>query len=174
MKEEMMHIVKKDRKKLLLLSALAVVAVFLLILGGGVSTSTNESEVSDASVATYPIKDDVAELERILGTMTGVGKVKVSIAYEGDVTEYYAYNEERSEVIKEDGTTDISQKKELVLVDGDGAPVVTKREYPAITGVLVTAEGAWDDRVRENVIHAVASYLGIGKNRIEVTAMEVE
>ena len=60
----------------------------------------------------------------------------------------------------------------MVLTDGDKEPVVTAREYPDIRGVLVMAEGAADDRVRERLLDAASSYLSVGKNRIEITVME--
>ena len=172
MNEEMMHIVKKDKKKLLVLGGIAVIAVFLLIVGSELSSSPREiAEESKVSVSDE--HDMENELEQLLCSMAGVGDVAVIISYDGEMTELYAYNEERTEIMQENGTTEIREKKEIVLTDGDGAPVVVTREHPQIKGVLVSAEGASNDEVREDVVNAVASYLNIGKNRIEVTAMEV-
>lgn len=173
MKEEMMHIVKKDKKKLFILGIIAVVAVFLLMIGSEMSSPSREI-TEEAEVVSSDRKEAEIELEKILGSMVGVGNVDVIISYDGEISEQYAYNEERTEVMQEDGTTEIREKKEMVLTDGDGAPVVTSREHPQIDGVLVSAEGASNDKVREDLVNAVASYLDIGKNRIEVTAMEVQ
>ncbi|MBQ2764826.1 MAG: hypothetical protein IJF43_07310, partial [Firmicutes bacterium] len=171
MKEELMHVVNKDKKKLLILSIIALMAVFLLIVGSGISPSDQESE--EVNVELSDMSDAETELEQLLGSMVGVGNVDVIISYDGEVTEQYAYNEERTEVMKEDGSTEIREKREMVLTDGDGAPVVAAKEHPSVKGVLVSAEGASDDTVREALVNAVASYLDIGVNRICITAMEV-
>lgn len=173
MKEEMMHIVKKDKRKLFFLAAIAVFAVFLLILGSEMTSSPQDAD-EDATVVLNDINDEEMKLEKLLGSMAGVGKVDVIISYDGEPSEQYAYNEDYTEVIQEDGTREIRKKKEMVLVDGNGAPVVTSREHPRIVGVLISAEGALNATVRKNMVDAVASYLDIGKNRIEVMAMEVQ
>lgn len=174
-KENLMHIVKNDKKKLLVLAALAVVAVLLMVIGGrGGGSSVEEESVS-------PVSDDFSsrdpltvsdDLERLLSKMEGAGNVAVLISWDGDIKETYAYDEETSESHKDDGTVESSEKRQMVLTDGNKEPVVTAREYPEVRGVLVMAEGAGDDRVKERLLSAVASYLSIGKNRIEITVME--
>jgi len=171
-KEELMHVVNKDKKKLLILSIIALIAVFLLIVGSGIFPSDQESEETDVELT--DMSDAETELEQLLGSMVGVGNVDVIISYDGEVTEQYAYNEERTEVMKEDGSTEIREKREMVLTDENGAPVVAAKEHPSIKGVLVSAEGASDDTVRESLVNAVASYLDVGVNRICITAMEVQ
>ena len=47
MKENLMHIVKKDKKKLLLLSVLAVAAVLLMVIGGRSGASSEEKTVAE-------------------------------------------------------------------------------------------------------------------------------
>lgn len=173
MKDEMMHIAKKDKKKLWLLGALALISVFLLIFGNALSEEpTAASGESTVSSGSEELPDAEEELERLLSSMDGVGKVDVIISYEGEIRQLYAYNEERSQSEKEDGSSEVTEKKEMVLLDGDGAPVVTERIYPPIGGVVVAAEGASSDKVREQLLNAVSSYLHIGKNRIEIAAME--
>ena len=174
MKENLMHIVKKDKKKLLLLSVLAVAAVLLMVIGGRNGGSSEEKTVAenpsaDASSDPLSAADD---LEEVLSKMEGAGKVEVLIFWDGDIETAYAYDEETNESRKEDGSTESGRKRQMVLTDGDKEPVVTAREYPDIRGVLVMAEGAADDRVRERLLDAASSYLSVGKNRIEITVME--
>ncbi|MGM9567737.1 MAG: hypothetical protein ACI3W6_06130 [Clostridia bacterium] len=175
MKENLMHIVKKDKKKLMLLIILTVAAVLLMVIGGGAGKSSVEKEnvsaVSSDSSSRDPL-DISGDLEQLLSRMEGAGEVKVLISWEGDVEETYAYDEETGETRKEDGTVESNQKRQMVLTDGDKEPVVTSRSYPEVRGVLVMAEGAGDDRVKERLLSAVASYLAIGKNRVEITVME--
>lgn len=179
MKSEMMHIVKKDKKKLVILGALALVAIALMLIGdnlGGktANTATNNDETTVTGSAGDYFTETQTALATALSEIAGVGKVEVLIRWDGDVSQNYAYNEETSSKTGDDGTTEQSTKKEMVLLDGDSAPVVAEKIYPQITGVLVVAEGADQDKIRYELQTAVASYLGIGANRIEITAMEVE
>ena len=81
MKENLMHIVKKDKKKLLILSVLAVAAVLLMVIGGrsgGSSEKTEVAEVSAADASSDPLSA-ADDLERVLSKMDGAGKVEVLI-----------------------------------------------------------------------------------------------
>lgn len=176
MKAEMMHIVKKDRKKLLILAALAIVAAVLMIIGDGVAKGENNTETEEDGTVSAQTDDyfaaTEAELSEALSRMEGVGAVEVLISWDGDVSEKYAYNEETTEKSDSDGGTEKSTKSELVLTDGDTAPVTEEKIYPEITGVLVVAEGAENEEIRRALLTAVSSYLSLGANRIEITAME--
>ena len=174
MKEELMNIVKKDRKKLFFLLLLAAAAIFLMVIGSG----KNSDEPSDASIgAEYSeiaIKDDIEEeLELLLSSVDGAGSVDVVIYWDGTGTDHFAYNEEVKESLSEDGSSDRTEHREMVLLDGDGAPVLISHENAVINGVLIVAEGAADDRVRCSLSDAVSSCLGIGEHRIEVKPKEV-
>ncbi|HMM05871.1 MAG TPA: hypothetical protein PKD52_04280 [Clostridiales bacterium] len=176
MKTEMMHIVKKDKKKLLILGILAIVAAVLMIIGDGVAEGKKSTAATNESAAS-PQGDDYfaateAELAEALSKIEGVGAVQVLIKWDGDISEKYAYNEERTEKTDNDGVTEKSSKNELVLIDGNAAPVTEEKIYPEITGVLVVAEGAGNENIRRALLTAVSAYLSVGTNRIEITAME--
>lgn len=176
MKAEMMHIVKKDKKKLLILAVLAIAAAVLMIIGDGIADGKKSTAANNESAAS-PQGDDYfaateAELAETLSKMEGVGAVQVLINWDGDISEKYAYNEENTEKTDGEGITEKSSKNELVLIDGDAAPVTEEKIYPEITGVLVVAEGAGNENIRRALLTAVSAYLSIGTNRIEITAME--
>lgn len=60
----------------------------------------------------------------------------------------------------------------MVLLNGDSSLIVIGETLPYIIGVIVVAEGAYHANVRESLTKVVSFYLGIGANRIEITAME--
>jgi stage III sporulation protein AG len=176
MKAEMMNIVKKDKKKLLILAILAVTAVVLMIIGDGVAEG-KKSVAVDNNTSVSSVGEDYfaateADLSEALSQMDGVGEVKVLISWDGDISEDFAYNEESTEKTDGDGVTEKSTKNELVLTDGDSAPVTEEKIYPEITGVLVVAQGAENEEIRRTLLLAVSAYLSVGTNRIEITAME--
>ncbi len=98
--------------------------------------------------------------------------MEVLINWDGDISEKYAYNEESTEKTDHEGVTEKSSKNELVLLDGNAAPVTEEKIYPEITGVLVVAAGADNENIRRALLTAVSAYLSVGTNRIEITAME--
>ena len=97
----------------------------------------------------------------------------VEIYRDSDGFRTYAYNEEIRKTSGENGSEETNTRRELVLVDDDHAPVLISEEKGEIRGVLIVAEGAVDQRVREQLFQAASAYLDIGRNRIEVTAREV-
>lgn len=173
--KEMMHIAKKDRKKLLLLGALALLGIGLLLCSSNMGVKKNgavsESTVNRNDIS--PEEDTAAELGVLLSKIKGAGTVDVEIYRESSGFRTYAYNEEVRETSGENGNGETNTRKELVLIDDDHAPVVISEEKGKIRGVLIVAEGAVDQRVREELFRAASAYLDIGRNRIEVTAGEV-
>ena len=109
----------------------------------------------------------------MLSSVEGAGAVDVVIFWDGTGTDHYAYDSEIKESVSDDGISDYSENRQMVLLDGDGAPVLISHENAEIQGVLIVAEGAVDDRIRKDLADAASSCLGIGKHRIEITAMEV-
>ena len=75
--------------------------------------------------------------------------------------------------MSDDGTSERTEHREMVLLNSDGAPVLISHENGEIQGVLIVSEGAADDRVRKSLTDAASSCLGIGKHYIEVQPMEV-
>ena len=179
MKEELMHIVREDKKKLLFLTFLAVVAVLMMVVGSVWSDDKKETK-TDTDTDPESVKvtasggSTAAELEKALSSVNGVGDVRVVICREDSFTENYAYNEEISEKTGENGVIERSEKRELALTGEEDTPVVTSKKGGEIRGVLVVARGAENASVRKDLIDAVSLCLSVGKNRIEVTAMEEE
>ncbi len=166
---EVFSMAKADRKKMFYLIVLAIIAMILFVLSG----TTGQKEDAD-NEATSETVSASAKSDMILGKIEGVGSVNVAIEWKGDTERDYAYNEETSERKddSESGSEETTTRKEMVLLDGDTSPVVIGEVLPEIVGVIVVAEGAYQADIRESLSEVVSTYLGIGANRIEITAME--
>ena len=121
-------------------------------------------------------------LESILETMQGVGKVKVLINYSETSTTVAMYNETKTESTTEEkdtegGTRNVTQtdtQKEIAYTQesGESAPITEKIIMPTIEGAIITAEGAVNANVKANIISATQAVTGLATHKIQVFKME--
>ena len=108
-----------------------------------------------------------AELTEMLGSIAGVGHVKVLVTLGGSEAYCYAQNGERT--VSGD---QVKSSTSYVTVGGSSRePLLESVSHPEITGVVVACEGGGGNTVREAVYHAVAVACGLPSNRIYVTEL---
>ncbi|MGN0376524.1 MAG: stage III sporulation protein AG [Suilimivivens sp.] len=153
-----------------------------------IGVSKEETYVSEGG--TNLQYNDVAEtyarsleqnLEELLSTMEGAGKVKVMITLQSSgesVVEKDAGSSKVSstEVDSSGGsrnTADVSATEETVYTgsSGTGTPFVKQIIYPQIEGVVVSAEGGGNDTVNKNITEAIQALFGIDVHKIKVIRM---
>ena len=76
----------------------------------------------------------------------------------------------RRQIIDEDGGSEMTLSEILTDIDGVGADDVMIRqgEDNAISGVIITAEGAGDPVIRDNITRAVAAVYNIPASNVVV------
>ena len=130
--------------------------------GGTETTSRRQTETAD-------IRDIQTEMEDILGTMSGVGQVKVMLTVDSDGERQLAQDTELTYSGSAAAPEDYSRRSETVLTDGGGdGTVVTRTLYPTYRGALVVCQGGDRADVRLTVTEAVASLTGLSADRITV------
>lgn len=171
--------ISKDKLLLLLLAGVLLVIVSLPVKGKNTdgtgtgntreavnASDTVENEVPETDTVQDYVRSLETELEQILSKAEGAGKVKVFITLK-DSGEL---------IVEKDTKTGETASEETVIFtkgsDGTLTPYVTKRIYPAISGVLVLAQGASDAGVAAAITEAVSTALGIDINKIKVMKME--
>lgn len=109
------------------------------------------------------------ELERILGSMDGAGKVRVMITFRDD----------GNEVVEKDLTRQKSQseetqyQEETVYDEQQGhSPYISRREVPAVEGVLVVAQGGGNARVKQNILDAVLALFPIDAHKVQIVKLK--
>ena len=148
-----------------------------------INGSYNYSSESAAlnAMAEYASREE-SKLERILGQVEGIGKVKVMITL--------ASSEERMTLQDTDNTEsstdeqdsnggsrqqeEYSLKSENVIISSDGNeyPYVVQVNSPKIEGVAVVAEGAGSGKKDSEIIDAVVALFSIEPHKIKVMKME--
>lgn len=122
-------------------------------------------------------------VEEILSNMEGVGKVQVMISVADTGTEILERDREITasdleETDKAGGSrknTENGQREEVIYsrdAEGNEKPYVVQRKLPEVTGVVVTAEGAGNAKVKENIIGAVGVLFELNEHRIKVIRMK--
>jgi len=142
--------------------------------------TTNENLVTAENVdLNENVEYDLEKrLENILKSMEGVGNVDVLINYSETSSVVAMYNENVTESSTEetDSTGGIrtiletDTQKEIVYSDEDGnsKPVTERIVMPKIEGAIITASGASNAKVKNNIIEAVKAVTGLASHKIQV------
>jgi len=177
---------KKKQIENIVVFIIILIVTVLIINNMWSGEDENEENVIDTSkvlARTDSSQQDNLEnnLEDILETINGVGKVKVLIKYSESSTVVAMYNETISEsTTKENdgdgGTKDVKEtenKKEIVYTDEDGTnkPITEKVVMPVIQGAIITAQGAGNANVKASIVSAVEAVTGLAVHKIQVFEM---
>ena len=177
----------KDKKKQIenIVVFIIILIITVLIINNMWSSGDNESK-QDKTDTTKVLaqtsssqQDDLeSNLEHILETINGVGKVKVLIKYSESSTVVAMYNETISESITKEndgngGSKDVKEsenKKEIVYTDEDGTnkPITEKVVMPVIEGAIITAQGASNANIKTSIVSAVEAVTGLPVHKIQV------
>ena len=123
-----------------------------------------------------------SNLEEILETIEGVGRVKVLINYAETSTTVAMYNETKTESITEEkdtegGTRNVTStdtQKEIAYTDENGtsSPITEKIVMPTIEGAIISAQGASNATIKANIISATQAVTGLATHKIQVFQMQ--
>ena len=153
-----------DRYKYAALVALIGAGLLLWPSGKGGTEAALRQQSS-----TEETQDIQVEMEDILGTISGVGQVKVMLTVDSDGERQLAQDTELTYSGSAESPEDYSRRSETVLTDGEGdGTVVTRTLYPTYRGALVVCQGGDRADVRLAVTEAVASLTGLSADRITV------
>ena len=153
-----------DRYKYAALVALIGAGLLLWPSGKGGTEAVLRQQSS-----TEETRDIQVEMEDILGTISGVGQVKVMLTVDSDGERQLAQDTELTYSGSAESPEDYSRRSETVLTDGEGdGTVVTRTLYPTYRGALVVCQGGDRADVRLAVTEAVASLTGLSADRITV------
>ena len=183
----------KDKKKQIenIIVFIIILIITVLIINsmwssndkGSKDNNQDSSKVlaQTTSVSIDEQNDLETKLEDILGSIDGVGKVKVLIKYSESSTVVAMYNETTSESTtkendKNGGSKDVKEtenKKEIVYTDekGENKPITEKVVMPVIEGAIITAQGAKDVNVKSSIVSAVEAVTGLAVHKIQVFEM---
>ena len=122
----------------------------------------------------YDIDSYVENLEKRVEVMITVSDTGTEIL-EKDTEINAADLEETDDAGGRRKNTESGQREEAVYfrdAEGNEIPYVVQRKLPEVTGVVVIAEGAGNETVKENIIGAVGVLFNLNEHRIKVIRMK--
>lgn len=152
--------------------AAGILGILLIFLSGIDFEKDDESYTPTAEetacTSTEEYRDMLeADLEKMLSSIYGAGRVDVMISLDG-TTEYVYAQQVQSSSDVANGETASEYRNELVLLDTDKgtAALVTKVLHPRVSGVLIVCDGGGDIVLTEKLINSAAAALGISTANI--------
>lgn len=181
---------KKKIENLVFLIVILVITILVIntILKQDKKSDQEENVTSEyktlATNSANNSNDDNLEvqLEKILNTIKGVGKVNVFLNYSESSKTVAMFDEKTTTSSTEEtdssgglrNTTSTETQKDVIYSQKDGSqvPMTEKVIMPKIEGAIVTAQGAKNSVVKTNIVNAVKSATGLSIDKIQVFEME--
>ena len=149
------------------LAALVVLlgAVLMLLPTGGKAQTSGDS--SELPGETYSLEETEQRMAEVLGTIDGVGRVRIMLTLRAGSSLRLA---EDSSLSDSTGGQTKQEQQVLTVNRGSGRQevVVTQQLYPTYQGAVVVCEGAGSSSVRLAVVNAVSVLTGLSSDRISV------
>lgn len=192
MKALLSKLLSGDVKTKLIVAAGLIGMLLILIsqfMDSGAATAREEAP-QDTTTAQYTTEEYAAQLEeklqRLIGSIQGVGAAQVMVTLEHGIEYVYAQQEKSSTDKKlEPGSEESGERLDYkydveysyVFVDngyGDKRPLLRTELQPKVQGVVVVCEGADDIRVQQNVTNVVTTALHIPTTRVCVVKIDAQ
>lgn len=186
-KKDFFKELSSNKKALTFIILIGIAGILMLgfseIFSGKSKKQKTTESVIDESIAfsgqgyTDALEDKVMEL---IGSIDGVGKANVMITLDSAFEYRYAVTKDTTTDIsdpsseRDGGSRSQSQKEEYVYIEDENGrkqALLISQVLPKIKGVVVVCEGGDTLAVRNNVINAVTTALGIYSNNVYVTKM---
>lgn len=141
-----------------------------------INVKTNDTTVTDRD------NDIESNLENILSKIQGVGNVKVLVTYSqsSEVVAMYNESNKNSTIEEKDSgggirtTEQIDTTKDIIYKEenGEKIPITQKVINPKVEGAIITATGANNATIKNNIIQAVEAVTGLPTHKIQVFEMK--
>lgn len=119
-------------------------------------------------------------LKNILSKISGVGSVDVMVSYSNTILQVPMYDTKENTTVVEESdknggvrkTKEIANEQSIIYEEKNSTkiPAIKQTIMPEVIGVIVVAEGAESQVVKENIKNAVEAVVNISAHRIQVFA----
>ncbi|WP_432619811.1 hypothetical protein [Butyricicoccus sp.] len=153
---------------------LLVILVGVLLLTSGMqpafNTQEQTAEQADHGFDLQAFQQSVADS---LSQIDGAGRVTVLLSLETGEESVYAADVSKSSQTTDNNSNESYESTTSILSDGSygEAPILIKSKYPTFRGAVILCEGADDDAVRLQIVHAVSALCGISSDCISVSKL---
>lgn len=139
---------------------------------------TEEKVNSESSTSSNYEQEQKKELETMLKSIEGISDVTVMITFESGEEKVPAYDNTTQNSVTEEkdtsgGTRINNQETEnskvvMSSISGDSEPFITKTNKPKVIGVMVSAKGAENSKIKYEIEKSVSSMFNISCDKVHV------
>lgn len=162
-------LIKDINKKTALLFLALLVGTAMILLSPSLAEIKDNSNTEN-QLERY-INETESRLKNTVSAINGAGKTEVFISVENTFETIYASNASIDESGDDKNKSKTTQKELAYSTSKDmgETPVIVKQNCPKINGVLVVCAGGSDKIIREEIVSAVSTAVGIPTSKIYVT-----
>ena len=168
MKDKLKQFFSDKLSKKNIIIVIAVIGILCIALSEiNFSGSEKKDASNEENYADY-VDSLNNELTELISSIDGVGDCRVMITLEQTDESVFAKNTDES---SQNGN--FSKKSEYVLYENanNDEPILVKRYFPKVYGVVIVCQGGDDTAVRERVISSVSALYDIPYSKISVSKL---
>ncbi len=168
LKQKLALLFGKD-KKVSVIVMLGVLGMILIFLSGLKSEEKTE-RVETLSEPSVSYEERLEQrLQSLIENIDGAGETEVMLVFSASQEAVYAKDTDEN---TDEGEKTQSQKlkSEYIIVETDNGEsgLLTKKVYPAVSGVAVVCSGAGDSVIKQRIIETVSALFDINSKNISV------
>lgn len=174
-KEKIKELFSKDNR-IKIIVAMLIAAVILIFASEMFAKEEAAVKTDDDTIEIYT-KNTEERIEKLLQSISGVGKAKVLVTFDGSNKNIYAVKKSQAADYNETSDGNREERNEIdeeyIIIDNGNREEALMEYYllPSVSGVVVVCEGGGNTKVREKVISAVTTALNIGSDKVYVAEL---
>lgn len=162
---------------------LVLLIIVIIVINSLFNEETADIKEAQKEVIAIDEKNDndlEKGLKNILSKIRGVGSVDVMVSYSNTILQVPMYDTKENTTVVEESdknggirkTKEIANEQSVIYEEKNSTkiPAVKQTIMPEVIGVIVVAEGAESQVVKENIKNAVEAVVNISAHRIQVFA----
>lgn len=177
----MLSKLKVLKKEQLLIGVLIGILLLVIVIPVPEEKQEEENIVTENTEERKTASDSLEmQLKEVLQKVSGVGKVEVLITYKDYgkviVEKDQTFSEEQVQEQDSSGgtrNTTTSRNEQQTIYDAGEEPYVVQEMLPEIEGILVVAQGAGNDSVKNQIQTMIEALFGLDAHKISIMKMEV-
>lgn len=155
----------KNRKAVQLAFILGMLGILLIWISGWTGQGKSDEVLPDSAPSAGTYQRELEEsLGRIIRAMTGEASPEVMVTLENAGSSVYAADRKEGDNQRESA--------HVILEDSAGAEhgLTVEERQPEVKGVVIVSRAAGDPAVREQLVNAARTALGVPANRVCVVS----
>ena len=172
---------KKQIENVVIFLVLLIIVIIVINSLFGEEKETVKEGPKEVSISLEQNENDLEKsLKNILSKISGVGSVDVMVSYSNTIMQVPMYDTKENTTVVEESdknggirkTKEVANEQSIIYEEKNSVkvPAIKQTIMPEVVGVIVVAEGAGSQVVKENIKNAVEAVVNISAHRIQVFA----